>query len=162
MALLGALCACSGPGTQHAAGDAGGRRVIVGLYDAKGPVHLDLANASHPELADVYSHQRQDAALKLAPDELMEDLLGDLAQLAFGSLAEAGGPPRDGAGVRGWVSVDDDGVLRTFVVPAEGASRQQLEAFVGMKLVINEYYTHVGGLQFVTNPEGHDIFRSRQ
>jgi hypothetical protein len=153
LALLGA---CSAPGA-----DAAGRRVVVGLYDAKGPVHLDLANQSHPELADVYSHQRQDASLKLAPDELMLDLVRDLDQLAFSELAAEGEPPGDGPAVRGWVSVTDGASRRIFVLPAQGASREQLEAFAGMKLVINEYYTHVGGLQFVNNPQGHDIFRKQ-
>ena len=134
----------------------------MGLYDSKGPVHLDLANESHPELADVYSHQRPDAALKLAPDELMTELLRDLEQLSFAALSAVGDPPADGPQVRGWVCVDDGDARRTFVLPAEGATRQQLEAFVGMKLVINEYYTHVGGLQFVNNPQGHDIFRTKQ
>jgi len=135
---------------------------VVGLYDSKGPIHLDLANATHPELADVYSHQRKDAALKLAPDELMDQLLEDLAQLSFADLSASGDPPADGSPVRGWVYVDEDGTRRTFVVPVEGASKEQLEKFVGMKLVINEYYTHQGALQFVNNPQGKAIFRAKQ
>ena len=135
---------------------------MVGLYDSKGPIHLDLANATHPELADVYSHQRKDAALKLAPDELMDQLLLDLAQLSFAELSASGDPPADSSPVRGWVYVDEGGARRTFVVPAEGASREQLEKFVGMKLIINEYYTHQGALQFVNNPQGKAIFRDKQ
>ena len=133
--------------------------MVVRLYDSKGDLHLDLANEGHPELADVYSSQREDATLKLAPFDLMNDLVGDLAQLSFDTLAAAGGPPGPGPAVRGWVTVETDAGLRTFVMPAAGASDAQRQAFPNMKLVINEYYTHVGGLQFVTNPQGHDIFR---
>ena len=161
--LLGALCACATPDAARDAAPstdaAGGRRVVIGLYDAKGELRLDLANENHPDLAHVYSRQRADATLKLAPDELMDDLLGDLSRLSFGSLAAAGDPPSPGPAVRGWVTVEEGSGRRTFVVPAAGASAEQLQAFAHMKLLINEYYMHVGGLQFVTNPEGHDIFR---
>ncbi len=132
---------------------------MVGLYDSKGDLRLDLANEGHPELADVYSRQLPDATLKLAPDTLMDELLDDLSRLSFASLAAEGDPPSPGPAVRGWVSVDDGDGRRTFVVPASGATPEQLQAFAFMKLTINEYYTHVGGLQFVTNPQGHDIFR---
>lgn len=134
--------------------------MVVGLYDAKGEVRLELANASHPDLADTYSHQRSDAALKLAPDELLDDLVRDLGRLGFADLGAEGPPPPADPGVRGWVTLNEDGRLRTFVVPARGASTEALQAFAYMKLTFNEYYTHVGGLQFVNNPQGHDIFRS--
>ena len=132
---------------------------MVELYDAKGDLHLDLANEGHPELAGVYSRQRADATLKLAPEDLMSDLVGDLSHLSFATLSAPGDPPPPGSAVRGWVSVEDDSGRHTFVVPAAGATPDQLQAFANMKLLINEYYTHVGGLQFVTNPQGHDIFR---
>lgn len=164
LALVAVVSACAGPDSASA-GETGapprGRRVLVGLYDAKGPVHLELAPASHPDFADVYSRPRADAALKLAPDELVEDLLRDLAGLSFDALATAGAPPPASPGVRGWVSIQDSGRARTFVVPATGASPETLQAFAYMKLLINEYYTHVGGLQFVENPQGHDIFRKK-
>jgi len=38
----------------------------------------------------------------------------------------------------------------------------QLQAFAYMKLVFNEYYSHVGGLQYIQNPEGGDLFRRQQ
>ena len=153
LTLLAALSACAGPGaaTSH--------RVLVGLYDSKTDLHLDLANASHPDFANVYSHQRRNADLKLAPDELMDQLVHDLDErLGFAALAAAGDPPEPGAGVRGWVTIQADDSKRTFVVPAQGATAEQLQAFAKMKLVLNEVFTHVGGLQFVNNPQGHDIF----
>lgn len=164
VALLAVLPACSGPGSASGSETGArplGRRVLVALYDAKGPVHLELAPASHPDFADVYSRPRPDASLKLAPDELVEDLLRDLEGLSFASLAVDGPPPRASPGLRGWVCIEDSGRARTFVVPAAGASPEALQAFAYMKLLINEYYTHVGGLQFVENPQGHDIFRKK-
>ncbi len=134
----------------------------MGLYDAKGDIHLELANASHPELAGAYSQPKPDAALKLAPDELVDDLVRDLGRLGFDDLGAEGPPPAAKPGLRGWVTLNQDGRLRTFVVPAQGAAPEALQAFAYMKLTFNEYYTHVGGLQFVNNPQGHDIFRRPQ
>lgn len=138
---------------------------MVGLYDSKGangPVHLDLANASEPELVEVYSQRRSNAALKLLPDEYMQAMVDHLDTLAFAELASAGDPPPDGAAVRGWVYVDDDGLRRTFVVPTDGATARQLQAFVDMKLAISQLYNHVAGLQHVSNPQGAAIFRDKQ
>jgi hypothetical protein len=154
LTLLAALSACAGPG------QATGHRVLVGLYDAKTELHLELANASHPDFAGVYSKERQNADLKLAPDELMDQLVVDLdGRLGFAKLAVPGNPPASGPAVRGWVTVSQDGVRRTFVVPAQNATAEQLQAFVNMKLVLNDVFMHVGGLQFVNNPQGGDIFR---
>jgi hypothetical protein len=153
LTLLAALSACAGPGaaTSH--------RVLVGLYDSKTDLHLDLANESHPDFANVYSQQRRNADLKLAPDDLMDQLVHDLDEkLGFAGLAATGDPPEPGAGIRGWVTIQADGSKRTFVVPAQGASAEQLQAFAKMKLVLNDVFMHVGGLQFVNNPQGHDIF----
>jgi len=139
---------------------------VVGLYDSKGaggPLHLDLASASQPEeVVDVYSQRRSSATLKLLPDEYMQAMLDHLGTLDFADLAAAGDPPPDGPAVRGWVYVDDDGVRRTFVVPAEGATARQLQAFVDMKLAISQLYNHVAGLQHVSNPQGAAIFRDKQ
>jgi len=160
-ALLAALVACAGAdGDASRTGLGPGRRVVVGLYDAKGNIHLELANASHPELADAYSQPEPDARLKLAPDELVDDLVSDLGQLGLDNLGAEGPPPSAAPGVRGWVTIAQDGRRRTFVVPAQGATPEALQAFAYMKLTFNEYYAHVGGLQFVNNPQGHDIFRS--
>jgi hypothetical protein len=134
--------------------------VVIGLYDAKGDIHLELANASHPDLADAYSQPRPDATLKLAPDDLVDELVRDLERLGFGELASAGPPPAAGPAVRGWVSLQRDGQSRTFVLPASGAPPERQQSFADMKFRIHDYYSHVGGLQFVNNPQGHDIFRS--
>ena len=174
---------CSGPGF----GFGGGQRLTVGLYDGKNDVHLELANESQPDFEDVYSRRRADASLKLAPDDLMGDLVGDLQKLGFEALSKvgvppgsatldlstvgAGGQPSDPAkaseaavplppgGIRGWVTITRGDSTRTFVVPAAGASADQLQSFVSMKLVVDYYYSHVSGLQFVNNPEGHRIFQ---
>ena len=154
LTLLAALSACAGPG------QASGHRVLVGLYDAKTDVHLDLANESHPDFADVYSQERRNADLKLAPDALMDQLVRDLDErLGFAGLAVPGAPPAAGPGVRGWVTVTQDKSQRTFVVPAKGATAEQLQAFVNMKLLLNDVFMHLGGLQFVNNPQGGNIFR---
>jgi hypothetical protein len=153
LTLLAALSACAGPGS------ATGHRVLVGLYDSKTELHLDLANETHPDYADVYSQERRTADLKLAPDALMDQLVLDLDQrLGFAKLAATSSPPPAGPAVRGWVTVQENGQQRTFVVPAQGASAEQLQAFVDMKLLLNEVYMHLGGLQFVKNPQGAGIF----
>jgi len=165
-ALLGALSGCSSPDAGSAsAAHPTGRRLVVGLYDSKGangPLHLDLANASEPELVEVYSQRRSNATLKLLPDEYMQAMVDHLDTLAFADLSSAGDPPPDSAAVRGWVCVDEGGTRRTFVVPAEGATAKQLQAFVDMKLAISQLYNHVAGLQHVSNPQGAAIFRDKQ
>jgi hypothetical protein len=151
------LAACAGPG-----GAASGDRVLVRLYDAENDTCLELANASHPDLRDVYSQRRPDADLKLAPDDLMGQLLQSLDSVRFGALSTPGAPPPEeltaAEGLRGWVEVAHNGEVRTFRVPALRPSADQLQAFTRMKLVISEYYSHVGGLQFIDNPQGHRVF----
>jgi hypothetical protein len=161
LGLVGLHCtACAGP-----AGGASGHRVLVRLYDAEDDVRLELANESHPELRDVYSRPREDAALKLAPDALMDDLLASIEQIHFEQLATPGEPPAEQEaaprGLRGWVSVSEDGEQRTFLVPAQQPTAEQLQAYTRMKLVINHYYSQVGGLQFIRNPQGHELFEPR-
>jgi hypothetical protein len=131
------------------------------LYDARHQLHLELANESHPELADVYSTKRSDNTLKLAPDALMADLIRDLSREGFDKLATDGEPPSIAPG-RGWVTVQQGDRTRTYVVPAETvATAEQLGAFTRMKLWINEYYSHLGALQFIDNPQGAAIFKGK-
>jgi hypothetical protein len=156
-AVLLLLCACAvacaGPGVFGSE-----QRTLVRLYDADTGVRLELANESHPELRDVYSQARPEASLKLAPDELIEALLERLDELDFEALSAPGGPP-SGAGLQGWLEVTDGGATRTFAVPRSGPTQQQLSRFAYMQLVVSETYTHVGGLQYIENPQGAELFR---
>jgi hypothetical protein len=161
MLVLGSLVLAACAGTSGAPSAALEARTVVRLYDAGSRLRLELANESHPELQDVYSRRRPDASLKLAPDELIGDLVRDLERLEFAALSSQGGPP-DEASLRGWVQIESDGVERTFAVPSEAPSAEELQAFAYMKLVFNEYYSHVGGLQYIQNPQGGDLFRRQR
>jgi hypothetical protein len=158
--LLGLLAtACAGP-----SGAASGHRVIVRLYDAEYGTHLELANETHPELRDAYSQRKADASLKLVPDELMADLVASIEQVHFDTLSTPGAPPDRAEaadrGLRGWVALDQDGDERTFLIPLDQATSEQLQAYFRMKLVINHFYGGVSGLQYIQNPQGHRIFES--
>jgi len=134
---------------------------MVRLYDAKNNLLLELANESHPDYQDVYSSARASASLKLAPDDLMDDLIRDLDKLEFQDLAGSGTAPQ-ASGIRGWVEVRDGSSAHTFVMPNNDATAEMIEAFASMKLVVQYYYGHIGGLQFIDNPAGADIFRRQQ
>ncbi|MHC5211994.1 MAG: hypothetical protein ACYTG2_14845 [Planctomycetota bacterium] len=153
--LLATACAGLAGGTS-------GHRVVVRLYDAETDVLLELANDSHPELHDVYSQRRADAALKLAPDELMDELVASIEHVRFRELATEGAAPAIEEapirGLRGWVSISQNGEDATFLVPSGQPSAEQLQAFSRMKLVINEYYSRLGGLQYIQNPKGKNVF----
>lgn len=148
-----------------------GSRVEVRLYDAGQAIELHLANASHPDLQDVYSERRRSAALKLAPDQLMGQLLASLerAELDVYGTQVAGQPAGADAGAaysagfrealfgvppRTGLAVRRGAAWTRFREPAADASEQERAAFARCKLVINEYYSHVGGLQYIANPEG--------
>ncbi|HTE06853.1 MAG TPA: hypothetical protein VK824_11700 [Planctomycetota bacterium] len=173
VALLGSLLAlpgaCSAPGAGTGAGSgltasggaaAAGDRLLVRLYDARHEVRLELSNESNPDFADVYSREQRDAALKLAPDQLLGELVADLDTLGFDRLSASGQPPA--AGARAWVEIRKDGASRTFAVPEKDATAEQLTAFANMKLTVNEYYTHVSGLQFIDNPKGAALLKDGQ
>lgn len=156
--LLTALGACSSiPEVPVAAGS----RVEVRLYDASQGIELVLANASHPDLAGVYSQARSDGSLKLAGDQLMGQLLASLERAGLTEFGAAG-PPREVRGARSYLSVLQDGVRRSFAAPAKSATDEARKAFVRIKLVMNEYYRHVGGAQFVDNPGGADLLRKQR
>jgi hypothetical protein len=137
-----------------------GDRTLVRLYDAHTGVRIELANQSHPDYRDVYSRPRTEATLKLAPDELMDDLLDRLDDLHFDQLSAPGAPPQ-GDDLLGWLEVVQDAEARTFVVPRAGATREQLSRFAQMQFVVSDAYTHVTGLQYIDNPEGAELFRKQ-
>jgi hypothetical protein len=154
--LLGAcVAACAGPGLFGS-----DQRTLVRLYDADTGVRLELANQSHPDYRDLYSHPRSEANLKLAPDELLESLLDRLDDLNFDRLSAPGGPP-DQAALLGWLEVSDGSQTRTFAVPRSGATREQLSSFAQMQLAVSDTFTHVTGLQYIDNPKGADLFRKQ-
>lgn len=130
------------------------------LYDAHTGVRIELANQSHPDYRDVYSRPRPEAALKLAPDELMDELLDRLDDLNFDQLSAPGAPPQ-GADLLGWLEVVQDTEARTFAVPRAGATREQLSRFAQMQFLVSDTYTHVSGLQYIDNPEGAELFRKQ-
>jgi hypothetical protein len=153
--LYGASIACAGPGLFGS-----DQRTLVRLYDADTGVRIELANQSHPDYRDVYSHPRREANLKLAPDELIESLLDRLDDLNFERLSAPGGPP-DRSLLHGWLEVSDGGKTRTFAVPMTGATGEELSSFAQMQLAVSEAYTHVTGLQYIDNPNGADLFRKQ-
>ena len=137
-----------------------GDRTFVRLYDTKNDLLLELANSSHPDFADIYSTTRSSATLKLADDEALGDLLDAIDRSKFPQLSQTGSPSSM-AGVRGLITVDDDGDVRTFTVPPSGATADQLETFVTLKQLVAAFYQGTGGLQAIDNPAGSGIFRSR-
>ncbi len=153
--LISSLSACSALGFGS-----GGDRLLVRLYDGRSKVLLQLSNESNPDLADIYSTEQPDASLKLAPDELLDELIADLDTLNFQTLSTPGAPPA--SGVRGWIEVRRNGSGRTFAVPTVGPTADQLSAFVYMKLTVNEYYSHIGSAQFIENPEGGALLKKQQ
>ena len=138
-----------------------GSRVVVRLYEPKGAdgrqVELALANESYPELADLYSTRRADANLKRAPDRLVGELLASLDGAGLGVYGRRGAPD-DPRGSRGYLFVDHDGVRTLFDEPPPGSDPEERKAYILMKLIMNEYYSHVGSKQYIDNPAGHDIF----
>jgi hypothetical protein len=153
LAALGAACATTVPAVPVAAGS----RVVVRLYDAGTGIELALANESHPELRDVYSQQRESAALKLAPDQLVGELLASLDAAGFDPFGQPAAREPDRA--TSFLSVRHDGSLRVFPRPVAGDAVEQRQAFTRLKLVMDHYYRHVGSLQFVENPQGEQLFR---
>ncbi|MFT7461827.1 MAG: hypothetical protein ACI9EF_000161 [Pseudohongiellaceae bacterium] len=133
-----------------------GSRVMVRLYDANSGIELALANESHPGMQEVYSHARVDASLKLAPDELMGQLLASLSNNGFDRFAQDEQPPKGKK--RSYLAVEHDGRHSVFNQPARSADVETHQAFARMKLLMAHYYTPVGSLQYVDNPEGGDIF----
>jgi len=157
--VLGCLAACvlaacaSVPSVPVPAGS----RVVVRLYDPEDGVELALANETYPELADIYSKARPDPNLKLAPDQLVGELLASLDNAGLAAFGRSGGPD-DPHGAQGYLLVDQDGRQRVFPEPAPEAGVEERRAFIRIKLVMGEYYQHVGGLQFVDNPRGRALF----
>ena len=145
--------ACSSPGFLGSE-----PHTLVRLYDAHTGVRLELANESHPDYHDLYSRPRNEATLKLAPDDVIEELLDRLDELNFDRLSAPGSPP-EGAVVYGWIEVVQDRQARTFAVPRTGASREQLSRFAQMQFAVSDVYSHVTGLQYIDNPSGPELFR---
>ena len=132
-----------------------GSAVVVRLHDPNQAIELALANESHPGLNDVYSHERQHANLKLAPDQLMGELLESLRGGGFERFASERAP----VGGRAFLSVDRDGRELVFVQPTSVASDEERQSWAILKLIMDHYYQHIGGLQYVANPDGSFRFK---
>lgn len=148
-----AACAASGSG-RIGSGD----RALVRLFDARSDLVLEVANASHPDLTDIYSTTRSSASLKLAGDASMGDLLDAIDRSAFPQLASQGAPT-SAAGLKGFVTVREGGETRSLVVPESGATLEQLETYATLKELVAAFYQATGGLQSIDNPAGANIFR---
>lgn len=145
-----------------------GSRVVAALYDGSSGILLALANASHPTLGGVYSQERSDAALKLAPDELIGELRASLDNGDFPRWARPApaGQPRDplrrGAfGIepgRGWLALVEDDLVRVFAEPGPASGGAERQAYANLKLIMDLYYTPVGGLQYIENDRGAKVF----
>ncbi len=129
----------------------------VHLYDGRAGTMLGLANESHPDWAGIYSRQQPNAALKLAPEDTMAALLGELDELGFMHRA-APGPPTATASVRGFLHVRRGNEDFTLAVPTSNYDPDLLGAFAQMKLLMTRYYQSVAGLQFIDNEQGHRFF----
>lgn len=145
-----------------------GSRVVAALYDGRSGSLIALANASHPVLGDLYSHERRSAALKLAPDDLIGELRASFDASGFARWAKpapAGQPsdpllpgafglPRE----TGYLALVEDGLVRVFSEPGKGAAADQRQDYANLKLVMDLYYTPVGGLQYIENDRGGKLF----
>jgi len=164
LALAASLACTATPSKPIAPGS----RVIAALYDGRSGSLIALANASHPVLGDVYSHEQRSAALKLAPDELIGELRASFDEAGFGRWAQPApaGRPRDplrpGAfGLdpgQGFLALVEDDLVRVFVEPARGSPASQRQDYANLKLVMDLYYTPVGGLQYIENDRGAQVF----
>ncbi|MGQ0553066.1 MAG: hypothetical protein ACT4PU_07585 [Planctomycetota bacterium] len=142
------------------------QRIVIRLYDSDQGVRLELANEDHPELRSVYSQRRSNAALKLAPDEALAQLLATLDDLGFQRWAKPQAAPSptdqrlapDAAAIEGWIEVRLDAQVSSFVLPAGRADPAALAAFAEMQVSIANTYAGIGGLQFIDNPLGARIF----
>ena len=170
--VAGGLAACAGlvpdgaersaPGPAaagFAAAPIAGQRLYVGFYDDKNQVLLELANESHPDFADVNedSVPLRRATLKLAPDDVMQQLLAEIDAIGFDAWARPGLAPQQA--LRGWTTVQRDADVRTALFPHGTLPQAQWETFVKLKIAIASYYQRTGGLRLIDNPSGHDLFR---
>jgi hypothetical protein len=135
-----------------------GSRIVIELYDARSGNLLALANESNPELAHLYSMRREAANLKLAPDQLIGELLHTLNSAALDRFGRVAGP-EDLSDQTSYLHVAVDGRQQLFVQPGSGAPQEERIAFTHVKLWVNEYFSKVSGLQHVRNRRGGDLFR---
>lgn len=138
-----------------------GSRIVVRLHDGETGVTLALANESYPELSGLYSRSQGHATMKLAPDKLIGELLYSLDHVALADYGQDG-RPAELRGKESYLFVEQDGRETVFPKPGPAAPIDARRAFTHIKLVMNEYYRHVGSKQFVENPDGADIFRTQQ
>jgi len=138
-----------------------GSRIVIRLYDGVSGIELALANESYPELKDLYSRSRSDASLKRAPDRLIGQLLFSLDTVGLATYGVQGRPlePR---GSDSYLFVEQDGIATIFPKPSNAAPVEERRAYSHIKLVMNEYYRHVGSKQHVDNPDGADYFQVQQ
>jgi 3-deoxy-manno-octulosonate cytidylyltransferase (CMP-KDO synthetase) len=134
--------------------------VRLRFYDGRTGVMLEMANQSHPDWHDVYSHSRSSATLKLVPEAMLGPLLEDLDAAGFQELSTPGPAPTQGT-LHGFLSIERDGDERTLVVPDASLDADLLAAFARMKLLVDETYGKVGALQYIENPNGDRLFQQR-
>lgn len=135
-----------------------GSRIVIRLYDGATGIELALANESYPELKDLYSRSQRDASLKRAPDQLIGELLFSLDKIGLRAYG-APGRPAEPRGGDSYLLVEQNGINTVFPKPSNAAPVEERRAYSHIKLVMNEYYRHVGSKQHVNNPDGAAYFR---
>ncbi|MED5330256.1 MAG: hypothetical protein VX916_03105 [Planctomycetota bacterium] len=155
MALVSA-CGLTGTGTPKSQ-----QPTTVRLFDSRNDLHLELATTSDQAWQSFHSQQRLDGRKKLASPEAMHRLVEGLNDAGFEKLAISGSPS-DSSELRGFISVHQGETRKSFSLPRLGATEQQLRAFGEMKLLMDQYYRSVPGLQYITNPDGTRFLHNEQ
>ncbi len=162
LCLSGMVGCASAPAAVREAKD-----LRITCWDFRTHSRLVLVNQSNPANAGLYSQPRDNADTKIAPDELLLDLVDFAAQHGFFERAEALAEPDEltRSTARCMIAISADGQHYACILsPGLGQEdREAVEDFTAIQMELLATYNRVPQLQYIgSSAEGGDYFEKER
>ena len=153
---LGLLAGCTATGGAGG-GDASRIRITLQAYEHD--QHFELASESHTDRVAYYSRLRQDAARKVARDEVMDALADELDDQGFADHSQEGRAPSRGGTLISWSFEIGRGERIDHWAIGNGSDVDERLAFHECRNVFVQIYNLTTSFQAIENPDGGHLFK---
>lgn len=154
--LLCVTIACAGPSTSSAAPLEGPARVT--FRDYRSAQHLALVDAGHTDRVALYSDKRNDAALKVASDDIMSALVEFIESSDFAQYARPGAAPGGGNEWAQSIEVSAGGTTR-HILARKNIQAGHAATFREVRDAFLATYNNIFQLQAIDAEPGDQVFK---
>ncbi len=128
----------------------GAKTLSFGFYDFKTQSMLVLVNESHPDFHDVYSTPRENATIKVMPDDELLDLIQSAASKGYFEYAEPGRVNVPNTFKMLVVSADGKDYSFPIYSGLGGVHPEIVQAFTDIQIEFSRVYNSIHQLQYIS------------